>query len=95
MNKTSPLLCPVALEGATISVLDEKQLPHKEVYLRLHTIDEAEKVLKNMNTRAWGQVLLFFYSCLLFEGQFSIEEIVTRDYVLKRVGKRSFLKGKR
>ena len=78
MNRVSSLLCPVVLEGDTIRVLDETLLPHREVYLAVHTIEEAQRVLKNMNTRALGQVLLFFYSCLLFKEQFSIEEIVER-----------------
>ena len=51
MNRVSSLLCPVVLEGDTIRVLDETLLPHREVYLAVHTIEEAQRVLKNMNTQ--------------------------------------------
>ena len=61
----SPLLMPVTLEGRVISVLDETQIPFKEEYIKVDSLDCALWVLKSMKTRSYGQVLLFFYSCVL------------------------------
>lgn len=71
----SPLLFPVRLNKDKILVLDETVLPFKEEYLEVDSLDKALFVLSAMKTRSLGQVLLFFYSCLLFEKDFSIEEI--------------------
>lgn len=71
----SPLLFPVRLNKDKILVLDETVLPFKEEYLEVDSLDKALFVLAAMKTRSLGQVLLFFYSCLLFEKDFSIEEI--------------------
>ena len=62
----SPLLFPVRLEGSYIKVLDETLLPFKEEYIIVDSLEKSLWVLKEMKTRSLGQVLLFFYSCLLF-----------------------------
>ena len=72
----SPILFPVRLEDGKILVLDETLLPFKEDYIEVTDLEQALRVLEGMKTRAFGQVLLFFYSCVLFN-QFSIEEIVS------------------
>lgn len=61
----SPLSFPVRLQGDTISVLDETKLPLEETYLEVKTFDDAVRALGQMKTRAFGQVLLFFYTCVL------------------------------
>src|SRR4030042_1600545 len=61
----SPLSLPVRLQGHTISVLDETKLPLEETYIEVKTIDDALQALGQMKTRAFGQVLLFFYTCVL------------------------------
>ncbi|UCD15640.1 MAG: hypothetical protein JSV34_00890 [Candidatus Omnitrophota bacterium] len=71
----SPLLFPVKLDGNRILVLDETLLPLKEEYIALDSLDKALWVLSQMKTRSLGQVLLFFYCCVLFERNFSIDEI--------------------
>lgn len=67
----SPLLFPVKLKDDTIFVLDETLLPFKEEYIKVISVDEALAVLKGMKTRSLGQVLLYFYSCLLFQEKVS------------------------
>jgi len=61
----SPLAFPVQLQRNTISVLDETKLPLEETYIRVKTLEDALQVLGQMKTRAFGQVLLFFYTCVL------------------------------
>ena len=74
---SSPLLFPVQLKGKKIVVLDETLLPFKEEYIEVEDLDKALWVLGSMKTRAFGQVLLFFYSCCLFKN-YSIGEIVEK-----------------
>jgi methylthioribose-1-phosphate isomerase len=61
----SPLSLPVRLQGNMISVLDETKLPLEEIYIEVKTLDDALQALGQMKTRAFGQVLLFFYACVL------------------------------
>jgi methylthioribose-1-phosphate isomerase len=61
----SPLSFPVRLQGNTISVLDETKLPLEETYIEVKTLEDALQALGQMKTRAFGQVLLFFYTCVL------------------------------
>ena len=63
----SPLTFPVRLQKNTISVLDETKLPREETYITVKNLTDALKVLGQMKTRAFGQVLLFFYTCVLSE----------------------------
>ena len=61
----SPLAFPVRLQKDTISVLDETRLPRDETYIEVKNLNDALEVLGQMKTRAFGQVLLFFYTCVL------------------------------
>ncbi|MFA6216671.1 MAG: S-methyl-5-thioribose-1-phosphate isomerase [Candidatus Omnitrophota bacterium] len=61
----SPLFWPIQLKGKTISILDETQLPRKEVYLKAKNYQESCRAIKEMKTRAVGQVLLVMYTFLL------------------------------
>jgi methylthioribose-1-phosphate isomerase len=63
----SPLSFPVRLQGNTIYALDETKLPLEETYIQVKTLKDALEVLGQMRTRAFGQVLLFFYTCVLTE----------------------------
>ena len=58
-------------------VLDETLLPFREQYIEVEDLDKALWVLGSMKTRAFGQVLLFFYSCCLFKN-YSIGEIAEK-----------------
>ncbi len=73
----SPLTYPVKIKGNYLEVLDETALPFEEKYLKVRNLKEAMEVLGSMKTRAFGQVLLFFYSCVLFD-DFAIDEIVEK-----------------
>jgi methylthioribose-1-phosphate isomerase len=61
----SPLCFPVRLQGQTIYVLDETRLPLEETNLEVKSLEDALEVLGQMKTRAFGQVLLFLYTCAL------------------------------
>ncbi|MFC1514819.1 hypothetical protein ACFL5X_02850 [Candidatus Omnitrophota bacterium] len=75
---TSPLLFPVRLQGQKILVLDETALPFKEEYIEVTDLEKALWVLKEMKTRSLGQVLLFFYSCILFKDTFTPDTLSER-----------------
>ncbi len=61
----SPLFWPIKLEGSVIHILDETQLPKKLVYIKARDHKQAIKAIKEMKTRAVGQVLLVMYIFLL------------------------------
>lgn len=63
--KFSPLFWPIQLKGNTIYILDETLLPHKLFFLKAKNYLEACKAIKEMKTRAVGQVLLVMYVFLL------------------------------
>jgi len=71
----SPLLFPVKLKDDTIFVLDETLLPFKEEQIKVIDLKGALTVLKEMKTRSLGQVLLYFYSCILFREKISFNEL--------------------
>jgi len=71
----SPLLFPVKLDKDRIMVFDETLPPFKEEHIEIKDLDKALWALKEMKTRSLGQVLLFFYSCVLFGADFSIDDI--------------------
>ena len=71
----SPLAFPVTLKDNYLEVLDETLLPFQEKYIKVKTFEESLLVLGSMKTRAMGQVLLFFYSCILFKGKYSIDDV--------------------
>jgi methylthioribose-1-phosphate isomerase len=61
----SPLFWPVRLKGNTIYILDETRLPGKLAYLKVRDYLQACRAIKEMKTRAVGQVLLVMYVFLL------------------------------
>jgi len=61
----SPLSFPVRLQENTIYLLDETKLSFEETYIEVRNLKDALKALGQMKTRAFGQVLLFFYACVL------------------------------
>ncbi|MBP7216176.1 MAG: S-methyl-5-thioribose-1-phosphate isomerase [Candidatus Omnitrophica bacterium] len=63
--KLSPLFWPIELKGNTIRILDETLLPQKVTYLKAKDYKQACKAIKDMKTRAVGQVLLVMYTFLL------------------------------
>jgi methylthioribose-1-phosphate isomerase len=63
--KFSPLFWPVTLRQDAIYILDETKLPQKRVYIKAKSYKESCRAIKEMKTRAVGQVLLVFYTFLL------------------------------
>jgi len=61
----SPLFWPIELRGNTIYILDETLLPHKVKYIKAKNYQQAVAAIKEMKTRAVGQVLLVMYTFLL------------------------------
>jgi len=60
----SPLFWPIQLKGNVIHILDETLLPQKVKYIKAKNYLEACKAIKEMKTRAVGQVILVFYTFL-------------------------------
>ncbi len=63
--KYSPLFWPIQLKGNTIYILDETLLPEKVKYIKVKNYLDACLTIKEMKTRAVGQVLLVLYTFLL------------------------------
>lgn len=61
----SPLFWPIQLKGKVIYILDETLLPHKVKYIKVRNPMQAVRAIKDMKTRAVGQVLLVAYTFLL------------------------------
>jgi methylthioribose-1-phosphate isomerase len=62
--KYSPLFWPIQYKKGVIYILDEIALPHKLTYIRAVNYQQACKAIKEMKTRAVGQVILVFYAFL-------------------------------
>lgn len=63
--KFSPLFWPIELKGNIIYILDETKLPAKLSYIKAKNYQQACKAIKEMKTRAVGQVVLVFYIFLM------------------------------
>jgi methylthioribose-1-phosphate isomerase len=59
--KLSPLFWPVQLKGRIIHILDETLLPHKLKYIKAKNYKQACRLIREMKTRAVGQVILVLY----------------------------------
>lgn len=67
--KFSPLFWPIQLKGNIIYILDETQLPQKLTYIKAKNYQQACQAIKEMKTRAVGQVLLVMYTFILSKRQ--------------------------
>jgi methylthioribose-1-phosphate isomerase len=63
--KESPLFWPAKFKGRTLFVLDETLIPEKVKYLPVRNVREAVKVIREMRTRAFGQLLVVLNTFLL------------------------------
>jgi len=79
----SPLSFPVRMQGKKILVLDETLLPWEEKYLEVLNLEDALFCLREMKTRAFGQVLLYFYTCQLLEEEYQ-DKSTLADLVAKK-----------
>ncbi len=85
--EVSLLFWPVKLKGKTIYVLDETALPQRPRYIRIKNHLEAVKVIKEMRTRAIGQVLLVFYLFLLIYRENKSKPYSKLSLIFKEVAK--------
>ncbi len=69
MMQYSPLFWPIQIRDGVIYILDETLLPQKVVYIEARSYQEACSAIKEMKTRAVGQVILVFYTFLLVLSQ--------------------------
>jgi methylthioribose-1-phosphate isomerase len=58
----SPLFEPVLWDGDGFKILDETSLPEKIEYISVHEVAQALDAVREMKTRAFGQVLTLLYS---------------------------------
>jgi methylthioribose-1-phosphate isomerase len=58
----SPLFEPVLWEGRGFKILDETLIPERIEYIRIDQVVQAIDAVREMKTRAFGQVLTFLYS---------------------------------
>ena len=58
----SPLFEPVLWDGDGFKILDEISLPEKIEYISVYEVAQALDAVREMKTRAFGQVLTFLYS---------------------------------
>jgi methylthioribose-1-phosphate isomerase len=58
----SPLFKPVLWEGNGFKILDETLIPERIEYIAITEISQAVEAVREMRTRAFGQVLTFLYS---------------------------------
>ncbi|HNW39498.1 MAG TPA: S-methyl-5-thioribose-1-phosphate isomerase [Candidatus Omnitrophota bacterium] len=65
----SPLFWPIQLKGNIIYILDETKLPQKLTYIKAKNYLQACRAIKEMKTRAVGQVLLVMYTFILSHRQ--------------------------
>ena len=61
----SPLFEPVLWHDGGFKILDEIQIPQKLEYLEVTEVAQALDAVREMKTRAFGQVLTFLYSAAL------------------------------
>lgn len=66
----SPLFEPVHWQGAGFEILDEIQVPEKIEYIQVTEVAQALDAVREMKTRAFGQVLTFLYSAALVAQQY-------------------------
>ena len=70
----SPLFEPVLWQGPGFKILDEKQVPEKISYIDVSEVEQALDAVREMKTRAFGQVLTFLYAGALIAGRYSGRE---------------------
>lgn len=66
----SPLFEPVLWEGRGFKILDETLIPERIEYIRIDGISQAVNAVRQMKTRAFGQVLAFLYSGALLAQEY-------------------------
>jgi methylthioribose-1-phosphate isomerase len=75
MSVQSPLFEPVLWEGGSFRILDELSLPDKIQFISVKEVSQAIDAVREMKTRAFGQVLTFLYSGALLAQNYHPKEI--------------------
>jgi methylthioribose-1-phosphate isomerase len=70
----SPLFEPVLWQGTGFTILDETLVPEKIEYLEVTDLAQALNAVREMKTRAYGQVLTFLYSAALIAQRYEGKE---------------------
>ena len=70
----SPLFEPVLWEDTGFKILDEVRLPESIEYISVTEVSQALDAVREMKTRAFGQVLTFLYSGALMARQYNEKE---------------------
>jgi methylthioribose-1-phosphate isomerase len=70
----SPLFEPVFWDGDGFRVLDELLVPQRLEYIRVTEVSQALAAVRDMKTRAYGQVLTFLYTAALVAQQYQDRE---------------------
>jgi len=70
----SPLFEPVLWQGTGFAILDESLVPEKIEYLGVSDVAQALDAVREMKTRAYGQVLTFLYSAALIAQRYEGKE---------------------
>jgi methylthioribose-1-phosphate isomerase len=70
----SPLFEPVLWHGQEFQILDETQVPERIDYIKVTEVSQALAAVREMKTRAFGQVLTFLYSGALLAQKHSGED---------------------
>ncbi len=66
----SPLFEPVLWSGDGFKILDELLVPERIEYLEIHKVAQALDAVRDMKTRAFGQVLTYLYSGALLASEY-------------------------
>src|SRR5688572_3158519 len=74
MTAQSPLFEPVLWEGSGFRILDESLVPEKIEFIEVNDVAQALDAVRQMKTRAYGQVLTFLYSGALVAQRFEGKE---------------------
>src|SRR5262245_50251343 len=61
----SPLFEPVHWQGTGFKILDESRIPENLEYIEVNELSQALEAVRDMKTRAYGQVLTYLYSVAL------------------------------
>jgi methylthioribose-1-phosphate isomerase len=81
----SPLFEPVVWRGRGFEILDELQLPARIHYIPITEAEQAIDAVRQMKTRAFGQVLTFLYSGALVAQAYSGAEVTPLRACLARM----------
>ena len=81
----SPLFEPVIWEGRGFRILNEISIPEKVEYIEVSEVRQALDAVRDMKTRAFGQVLTFLYSGALLAQNYEGREAVFLQKKLARM----------